>query len=163
VVISFPRQPSPACAATQPLPPDATGAPIELPETAAVRRSPVVLVVAAELGVQSFLLGGHRLVPMLLAPFGDRLQPPAEPFTDRLHVHGKLPLSAARALLLQIREASQEQGFPAAEVHYALDNLPNKVLAAEYQTVLPDEKLIAQELERSRRELVDRRAVACDA
>lgn len=51
----------------------------------------------------------------------------------------------------------------AAEVHYALDNLPNKVLAAEYQTVLPDEKLIAQELERSRRELVDRRAVACDA
>jgi hypothetical protein len=53
--------------------------------------------VAAELGVQSFLLGGHRLVPMLLAPFGDRLQPPAEPFTDRLHVHGKLPLSAAGA------------------------------------------------------------------
>jgi predicted nuclease of restriction endonuclease-like (RecB) superfamily len=44
----------------------------------------------------------------------------------------------------------------AAEAHYALDNLPNKVLAAEYQTVLPDEKLIAQELERSRRELVDR-------
>ena len=41
----------------------------------------------------------------------------------------------------------------AAEAHYALDNLPNKVLAAEYQTVLPDEKLIANELERSRREL----------
>jgi hypothetical protein len=53
--------------------------------------------VAAELGVQSFLLRGHRLVPMLLAPFGDRLQSPAEPFTDRLHVHGKLPLSAAGA------------------------------------------------------------------
>ena len=44
----------------------------------------------------------------------------------------------------------------AAEAHYALDNLPNKVLAAEYQTVLPDEKLIVRELERSRRELVDR-------
>jgi predicted nuclease of restriction endonuclease-like (RecB) superfamily len=41
----------------------------------------------------------------------------------------------------------------AAEAHYALDNLPNKVLAAEYQTVLPDEKLIAKELERSHREL----------
>jgi hypothetical protein len=39
----------------------------------------------------------------------------------------------------------------AAEAHYALDNLPNKVLAAEYQTVLPDEKLIAEEIERSRR------------
>lgn len=44
-----------------------------------------------------------------------------------------------------------------AEAHYALDNLPNKVLAAEYQTVLPDEKLIAEELERSRRELEGRR------
>jgi YhcG PDDEXK nuclease domain len=42
----------------------------------------------------------------------------------------------------------------AAEAHYyALDNLPNKVLAAEYQTVLPNEKLIAEELQRSRREL----------
>jgi predicted nuclease of restriction endonuclease-like (RecB) superfamily len=41
----------------------------------------------------------------------------------------------------------------AAEAHYALDNLPNKILAAEYQTVLPDEKLIANELEKSRREL----------
>jgi predicted nuclease of restriction endonuclease-like (RecB) superfamily len=40
-----------------------------------------------------------------------------------------------------------------AEAHYALDNLPNKVMAAEYQTVLPDEKLIVKELERSRREL----------
>jgi hypothetical protein len=30
------------------------------------------------------------------------------------------------------------------------------VLAAEYQTVLPDEKLIADELERSRRELEKR-------
>jgi predicted nuclease of restriction endonuclease-like (RecB) superfamily len=41
----------------------------------------------------------------------------------------------------------------AAEAHYALDNLPNKVLAAEYQTVLPDEKLIAEQLEHSRQEL----------
>jgi YhcG PDDEXK nuclease domain len=41
----------------------------------------------------------------------------------------------------------------ASEAHYALDNLPNKVLAAEYQTVLPDEKLIADELERSRLKL----------
>jgi predicted nuclease of restriction endonuclease-like (RecB) superfamily len=41
----------------------------------------------------------------------------------------------------------------AAEAHYALDNLPNKILAAEYQTVLPDEKLIAEELDRSQRAL----------
>jgi hypothetical protein len=28
----------------------------------------------------------------------------------------------------------------ASEAHYAVDNLPNKVLAAEYQTVLPGRK-----------------------
>src|ERR1700733_6784078 len=41
----------------------------------------------------------------------------------------------------------------AAEAHYALDNLPNKILAAEYQTVLPDEAMIVQELERTTAEL----------
>jgi predicted nuclease of restriction endonuclease-like (RecB) superfamily len=46
----------------------------------------------------------------------------------------------------------------AAEAHYALGNLPNKVLAAEYRTVLPDEKVIAEELERSRAKLEDRRS-----
>jgi len=45
----------------------------------------------------------------------------------------------------------------AAEAHYTLDNLPNKVLAAEYQTVLPDENLIAEELDRSHRELEKQR------
>lgn len=45
----------------------------------------------------------------------------------------------------------------AAEAHYALEGLPNKVLAAEYQTVLPDEKLLAEELEKTRRELEARR------
>jgi len=38
-----------------------------------------------------------------------------------------------------------------AEAHYALEGLPNKVLAAEYRTVLPDEKLLADELVRTRR------------
>jgi hypothetical protein len=44
----------------------------------------------------------------------------------------------------------------ASEAHYSLDNLPNKVLAAEYKTVLPDEKLFAEELERSRLKLEQR-------
>jgi len=48
-------------------------------------------------------------------------------------------------------------GKGAAEAHYALEGLRNKVLAAEYQTVLPDEKLLAEELERTRRELEARR------
>lgn len=45
----------------------------------------------------------------------------------------------------------------AAEAHYSLDNLPNKILAAEYQTVLPAEGVLAAELERSREELERRR------
>jgi predicted nuclease of restriction endonuclease-like (RecB) superfamily len=38
-----------------------------------------------------------------------------------------------------------------AVVHYALENLPNKVLAAEYRTTLPDEKTLAAQLESKRR------------
>jgi predicted nuclease of restriction endonuclease-like (RecB) superfamily len=45
----------------------------------------------------------------------------------------------------------------AAEAHYTLEGLSNKVLAAEYQTVLPDEKLLAEELDKTRRELEARR------
>jgi len=35
--------------------------------------------------------------------------------------------------------------------------MTNKVPATEYQTVLPDEKLLAQELDKARRELEERR------
>lgn len=45
----------------------------------------------------------------------------------------------------------------AAEAHYELEGLPNKVPATAYQTVLPDEKLLAEELDRTRRELEARR------
>jgi len=43
-----------------------------------------------------------------------------------------------------------------ALARYALGNLPNKVLAAEYRTILPDEKLIAADLQRTRRMLEHR-------
>ena len=38
-------------------------------------------------------------------------------------------------------------------VRYATSNLSNKVLVREYLTVLPDEKLIADEIEKTRREV----------
>lgn len=41
----------------------------------------------------------------------------------------------------------------ADEARYALEGLPNQVLAAEYQMVLPDEKLLAGELARTRQAL----------
>jgi predicted nuclease of restriction endonuclease-like (RecB) superfamily len=44
-----------------------------------------------------------------------------------------------------------------ALARYALEGLPNKVLAAEYQTVLPDVKLLEAELDKTRRELEARR------
>ena len=43
------------------------------------------------------------------------------------------------------------------EAHYTLEGLSNKVLAAEYRTALPDEKLLAEELDNTRRELEARR------
>ena len=39
---------------------------------------------------------------------------------------------------------------------YALEGLPNKVLAAEYRMALPDEKTIAAELERTQKTLVSK-------
>ena len=43
-----------------------------------------------------------------------------------------------------------------AVVHYTLENLPNKVLAAEYKTVLPDERVLGEEMARTRRALESR-------
>ncbi len=40
-----------------------------------------------------------------------------------------------------------------ALARYALDGLPNKVLAAEYRTALPDEALLAAELDKTRHQL----------
>ncbi|MBK5274780.1 MAG: DUF1016 family protein [Desulfuromonadales bacterium] len=40
-----------------------------------------------------------------------------------------------------------------ALAHYALENLPNKVLAAEYKMALPDEKALVAEIDKTRNEL----------
>lgn len=45
----------------------------------------------------------------------------------------------------------------ATEARYTLEGLSNRVLAAEYRTVLPDEKLLAEELDKTRRELEARK------
>ena len=51
----------------------------------------------------------------------------------------------------------------AAVARYALEGLPNKVMAAEYRTVLPDAKLLEAELDKTRRELEARRVGKDDA
>ena len=40
-----------------------------------------------------------------------------------------------------------------ALAHYALENLPNKVLAAEYKMLLPDEKALVAEIDKTRKAL----------
>jgi predicted nuclease of restriction endonuclease-like (RecB) superfamily len=47
----------------------------------------------------------------------------------------------------------------ASVAHYALDGLPNQVMASEYRTALPDEKDLAAEIERTRAVLEERAAL----
>jgi predicted nuclease of restriction endonuclease-like (RecB) superfamily len=49
-----------------------------------------------------------------------------------------------------------------AVAHYALENLPNKILAAEYRTALPDEKMIAAEMQRTQLIIQERRHLLPD-
>jgi predicted nuclease of restriction endonuclease-like (RecB) superfamily len=44
-----------------------------------------------------------------------------------------------------------------AVAKYALEGLPNKVLAAEYRTALPEERLLVEEIEKTRRQIETRR------
>jgi len=46
-----------------------------------------------------------------------------------------------------------------AVAKYALEGLPNKVLASEYKLVLPDEKLLAREIEQTRKILENRKKI----
>lgn len=46
-----------------------------------------------------------------------------------------------------------------AVAHYALEGLPNKILAAEYRTTLPDEETVASELDRVRKVLEERKMI----
>ena len=50
-----------------------------------------------------------------------------------------------------------------ALAHYALEGLSNNVMAAEYRITLPDEKLLAAELDRTRQEIELRASVALSA
>jgi hypothetical protein len=47
-----------------------------------------------------------------------------------------------------------------AVARYALEGLPNKVMAAEYRTALPNEKQLASEIERTQAQLQHRKKIA---
>jgi hypothetical protein len=52
-------------------------------------------------------------------------------------------------------------GKGAALARYALEGLPNKIMATEYLTVLPPHELLEAELDRTRRILSSRDALRC--
>jgi hypothetical protein len=49
-----------------------------------------------------------------------------------------------------------------AVAKYALQGLPNKVLAAEYRTALPEERLLVQAVRSTRRDLENRRSTRAE-
>ena len=69
-------------APVQPRVPEPSNEPIEPLETAIVRRSPVVLVVAPEFGIECCGLVLDRVVPMLLAPLRHRLHTASKACAD---------------------------------------------------------------------------------
>jgi hypothetical protein len=70
-------------------------------------------------------------------------------------------LSRNKVAMLRRGEARKPEDAvtPEEEVKdpYALEGLPNKVLAAEYRTALPNERLLAEEIGRTRKQLEARR------
>lgn len=56
--------------------------------------------------------------------------------------------SLPAAIALQGAQAASEE-FLGSVAHYALEGLPNKVMAAEYRTVLPKEPFLVAEIEKT--------------
>jgi hypothetical protein len=81
--------------------------------------------VASELGVEDLLLLVHWCMSVLLAPFGDRCEAPAEPLAHRSHMQGELPSSAACANVRQT-EKVEGVGFLLAPPLRALLGVPPK-------------------------------------
>src|SRR5271170_7204683 len=102
-----PGKPLPPRAPVQPLVPEPPDEPIERPQTAEVRRPPVVLVVAPEFGIERRGLVLDRVVPMLLAPLRHRLHATPKACANRPDVNREPPPSAART---HVREAEEVEG-----------------------------------------------------
>jgi hypothetical protein len=73
--------------------------PIELPQTAVVRGSSIVLVMAADFRIEGGLLPFHGVVAMGLAPFSDSFQRPPQALFHRLDMNREVPSPATRALV----------------------------------------------------------------
>src|ERR1700738_1596813 len=106
-LVANPVERLPARAPVQPHVPEPSNEPIEPLETAIVRRTPVVLVVAPEFGVERLGLILDGVVPVLLAPLRHRLHTAPKAFANGPHVNREPSPSAART---HMREAEKVEG-----------------------------------------------------
>src|SRR6266571_1819380 len=134
---AVPGKPLPPRAPVQPLVPEPPDEPIEFPQTAEVRRPPVVLVVAPEFGIERRGLVLDRVVPMLLAPLRHRLHTPPKTFADSPDVNREPPPSAART---HMREAEKVEGrrlrrVGSAREHRAAERQQPRLLGMKRQAI----------------------------
>jgi hypothetical protein len=102
-------------AAVQPLLPDAAHTTVELPQTAVVRRTAVILVVPSQPGVERLTLFGDRFVPVALAPRRDALEPSALALAHRANMNGESPVAAACPDMGEAQEVERRRlTFPAS-------------------------------------------------
>ena len=122
----------------QPLVPEPPDLPIELPQTVVVRRTPVVLVVAPEFGIERRGLILDRVVPVLLAPLRHRLHTALKTCANGPDVNREPPSSAART---HVREAEEVEGrrpwrIGAARERRASERQQPRLLGVKRQPVL---------------------------
>ena len=67
--------------------------------------------------------------------------------------------NAPNTFLTEFDKRDRKVSKDEAVAHYALEGLPNKVMAAEYRTALPDEKTLAAEIRRTQEILRKREAL----
>ena len=137
-LVATPVERLPARAPVQPRVPEPSNEPIEPLETAIVRRSPVVLVVAPEFGIERRGLMLDRVVPMVLAPLRHRPHTASKAFAHGPDVNRKPPPPAART---HVRETEKVEGrrlprVGTARTRRAAERQEPRLLGVERQTLL---------------------------
>jgi hypothetical protein len=102
--VFFPSEGSSPRSPTEPFFPGAPDAPIELPQTAIVGGTAIVLVVTSEFRVEHDLLLVHGVVSMYAAPFSDPFEGPPQALFHRLDMNRELPSPATHTLMGEAEE-----------------------------------------------------------
>src|SRR6266700_7273655 len=141
-LVANPVERLPARAPVHPRVPEPSNETIEPRETAIVRRSPVVLVVAPEFGIERRGLMLDRVVPMVLAPLRHRLRTASKACAHGPDVNRKPPPPAART---HMRETEKVEGrrlprVGTARTRRAAERQEPRLLGVERQTI-PRESL----------------------